>query len=270
MNAFRKTMTFEERQLSTSAFEHESVTMNYQEMPAELNELAMFIMQLQPDLKVEALKKLYELSPEIKQKSPLEVGQYLEGLNLRSKIEQYLTEIYTSVYSGTLSKGRRGIHQGFSGEEDYKEDDSDAQGYLGSSENTKSKKKNSGDQKGSQGDVKSAAKKKSYYLKEMSPSLAWQQVGSSKVWTTYKDALPIAVETEILPSADIYCNLDQNYNQCSRFTSTPRSCGKCQSAKDNGDKKGHTPPCFLGTCSMCQSKGYNRWGHTGRVCLHFF
>jgi uncharacterized protein YeeX (DUF496 family) len=255
-----KKLPFHEKQVLTASLDREEELMNYKSMPEELNELAVFIQTLEQEFRVEALKKLTELCPEFKKKSPLEVGEYLKSKNLKQEITEYLEELHVGVFSSSMAK--TGKAQGFRGEldEDGENDDGSGEGYYGSGSGKP-------DQKKSKKKYEKVDEKKdgSPYLKDLSKqNLGWRQFGTTAIFTTYKDNLPIPKTTDVTVAEEVMVCLNKNSKLSSRFTSVSSPCEKCLKAvlaKDHN--KAHTPTCYIKPCAMC-----GKYGHGMRACLH--
>jgi hypothetical protein len=249
-----------EKQSLLAVLQVEKEELNYGDMPKDLFDVAAIVFNLHGDEKRDALRHLLNLTADIRDKSPKEIGPYIESLNIKESMDRFLEDMHMHVYSHSPVK-RGQIGQGNFGAGETEEDGSDGEGYVGTKPEKKSSKKGQG--KSSEKEKKGNGGAKDYY-KSMPATAGWQQVGNTKQYTTCKDTLPLPDSTEILPGNDIYNCSDKNYDQSIRFTSTTNACEKCSKAR-RGEGKAHVPPCFTAKCEVC-----DRYGHTKRFCLHKF
>jgi hypothetical protein len=191
----------------------------------------------------------------MEKKSANEIGEYLKSLALKQTVEQYVDTINREVYDNPISKGK--TYYGYLGEAERDDEKEDGTGFYGDStkeaNQSSNKKQKSKDSKGND---------KPYY-KVLDNTAPWTNKAGTTIYTTYKEVLPIPKEKDVTVTDDIYCCLNKNYKQSSRFVSASAVCKKCLNVKNGGGGKPHTPSCFLSTCEHC-----NKYGHTSRVCLH--
>ena len=252
-------MDTEEKFAALAVLEAEATDMHYENMPQELIELSSIIMAAAPEERRDVLKFIYAEVGDMKDKSPKEVGPYLTTLGLKEKVIDFMTNMKKHVYSG-ISTNKSGERKGsgyYGGTGD--DEDEEGEGYSG---NTSDKKSSSGKSKGK--DKQSSGSGKSYQ-KSIPSTAGWKQVGSSSIWTTYKETLPIPPTLDVLPSQDVYCCERQQYDSSTRFTSTAAKCAKCEKWRAGGTagKPPHSPACFLQECRKC-----HRFGHMSTFCLH--
>ena len=207
------------------------------------------------------LEFLFKASPELRNKRPREVGQYLAGLGLKEQVIQYMDDMHQHVYGNALHGKKKFGGYGYFGSEDA-DDGSAGEGYSGETKpKQKPSSKGQDQSKNKKGD--SSGKGKSNHYVNVPATAGWERVKDTNLDTTCKESLPLDKTTEWKPSHIIIYNcFDKKYESSTRFTSTTSPCEKCSKAFGEG-KTGHAPPCFLQQCGECL-----RYGHSKRFCLH--